>query len=191
MRSRTVLALAFTALALGAPLRAQAPQASPGPVLGPANAAITVVVYCDYQCPYCAQMSPTLRELVKASSDVRLVYRDYPLRIHPDARRAAEAAACANEQGQFWPMHDLLFTNQDDLSDPALRTRAQRLGLDIAPFMHCLNSGRYESTWRSGTAEARAAGATATPTWTVNGDVYSGAVSLDELQQIVDQHRSR
>ncbi|HEY3119203.1 MAG TPA: thioredoxin domain-containing protein, partial [Vicinamibacteria bacterium] len=82
---------------------------------GPANAPVTVVEYCDFQCPVCAKASTPLVRLLRQTygARVRFVYRDFPLsRVHPDAIRAAEAAACAQEQGRFWEMHDRLFANQ-------------------------------------------------------------------------------
>src|SRR5205085_10842881 len=107
------------------------------------------------------------------------------------ARRAAEAAACAGEQGAYWPMHAQLFAHQDSLGDPSLRQMATGLGLDIPRFMQCLNSSRYEGAWKQSRQEASAAGITATPTFFVNGDMYTGLASRDELSQLVEEHRPR
>jgi thiol-disulfide isomerase/thioredoxin len=113
--------------------------------IGAADAPVTVVEYGDYQCPYCARAKPVLEELVERAGDkVRLVFRHYPLdSVHPLARRAAEAAEAAGAQGSFWPMHDLLYENQDDLEEGDLRSYAVRLELDLARFDEDMTGSRH------------------------------------------------
>src|SRR5262249_17984609 len=118
------------------------------PALGQADAPVTLVEFSDYQCPYCrmffSDTFPTLRREYIDTGKVRYVFRDYPLaQMHPQARKAAEAAHCAGEQGKYWEMHDLLFQNQQALALPQLSEYARNLGLDGASFDACLQSEKY------------------------------------------------
>jgi protein-disulfide isomerase len=194
MRARTTLLLAAALMLVPAfPALAQIPTGSVrvqldtegDPSLGPAGAPVTIVEFCDYQCPYCAQLSGTLRQLTREfPTEVRVVFKDFPLDSHPDADRAAEAASCAGEQGRYWQMHDALFAS-DDLSDPALRRYAVRAGANADRFMTCLNSGRYEAEWRADREQGHVYGVNATPTFFVNGLLSEGVPSLDELAAVV------
>ncbi len=87
------------------------------PSMGPANASVTIVEFSDFECPYCGGLYPTLKDIEKNYKDkIRIVYRQFPLtNIHPHAQKAAEASLCANDQGQFWQMHDAMFTDQGKL----------------------------------------------------------------------------
>jgi len=125
------------------------------PARGPVDAPVTIIEFSDFQCPYCSRATATLKKLETAyPGKIRLVYRDFPLvQIHPNAARAAEAAACANEQGKFWPMHDAMFEHQDKLGEADLKQSAASLGLDAAKFDQCLESGRYTGQWKKDTAE--------------------------------------
>jgi protein-disulfide isomerase len=149
-----------------------APAPPPGPsdhVRGPADAA-AVIVYADFECPFCAAVEVRLREL-----PVRTVFRHFPVRTsHPRALAAAYAAEAAAAQGAFWPMHDALFADQGRLDDPHLWERAERLGLDVARFDADRRSdavaGRVSAQFRAG---VRAAVVT-TPTLFVDGERYAG-----------------
>ena len=128
---------------------------------GPANASVTVVEFSDFQCPFCSRMATLLRQLeTRYAGRVRRVFRDYPLSMHKDATRAAEAADCAGEQGRFWEMHDRLFEGQQDLSSGAIGRYALDIGLNVPTFSACLNAGGHASDWRRGR---------------VDGDRYSAA----------------
>ena len=121
------------------------------PALGRRDAPVTIVEFSDYQCPFCRQFVtttlPALKSTYVDAGKLRWVFRDFPLdQIHPNARKASEAARCAGEQGKYWDMHDLLFQNQQALAAEQLPTYADRLGLDRAAFGTCLNSGKY-ATW--------------------------------------------
>src|SRR5256884_3940569 len=111
---------------------------------GSAKAAVVIVEFSDFQCPYCQAVAPTLRKLLaKYEGRVSLAYRDLPLRdIHPQAQLAAEASRCALEQGRFWEYHDLLFENPNKLNREGLAEQARRLKLDEKQFDSCLSSGR-------------------------------------------------
>jgi protein-disulfide isomerase len=156
------------------------------PTRGRANAPVTVVVFCDFQCPYCASMAPSLQRLTTAYPDVRVVYRNFPVqRLHPDAVRAAEAAACAQEQGRFWDLYTSMLANPSELSESGILRQAGDLGLDTRAFDRCLFTGRHEADVQLDQADARALGVTGTPTLFVNGAFTEGLRSYDQLAALV------
>ena len=155
-------------------------------VRGAVDAPVTVVEYGDYECPYCAAAAPVLGQLVEESGGrVRLVFRNFPLADrHPYALTAALAAEAAAAQGAFWPMHDLLFTKQDRLTDFALRGYAEHLGLDgdrVVGEPAQQFGDRVESDF----AEGLAAGVEGTPTLFIDGVRYAGRMELGPLQRAV------
>src|SRR6202044_1601077 len=104
-------------------------------VRGPASAPVTIVEYGDFECPFCGQAEPVLRELLAGHGDVRYVWRHLPLNdVHPHAQAAAEAVEAAADQGAFWPMHDLLLTHQGDLLMRDLVGYAGEVGIDVKRF---------------------------------------------------------
>lgn len=153
-------------------------------VLGDPTAPVEVVEYGDYECPYCAALAPVLRELVEGSDgQVRLVFRNYPLpELHPYALTAALAAEATTPYGVFWQMHELLFTNQDRLTDADLRGYAESLGVpgpvvvgDAAqPF-----GDKVERDFEAGVE----AGVPGTPTLVIDGSLYDGRVDLPALRR--------
>ena len=180
----------------GPPLRVslQAPRypvevADSDPVLGKPNAAVTIVEFSDFQCPYCLRASPTLRRLQEKYGDkVRVVWKDFPLtRIHPQAFKASEAAHCAGEQGKFWPYHDRLFANQGALQVDALKRYAQELSLEMGSFNSCLDSSKFAERVRRGLADGERLGVSSTPTMFINGRVLPGAYSYEDMAAIVDE----
>lgn len=167
---------------------------SRAPALGAPAAGVTLVEFSDFQCPYCAQVAPTLKELERAfEGQVRIVYRHFPLtNIHPFAFKAAEASMCAQEQDQFWAMHDLIFQEQSRVSIADLKDKARRLGLSQRDFDTCLDSGRYAELVQQDLEEGRRAGVTGTPTMFVNGvRLEGGAVSLDVAAEAVRKELER
>jgi len=160
------------------------------PALGPANAAITIIEFSDYECPYCQRWHAEVFErLMNTYADqVRLVYRDFPLTsIHPNAFAAAEAANCANEQGGFWNFHDRLFSMELGLSSQAYQQYARQLGLDEEAFKECLDSGRYQEEVQSDFDYAAELGVRSTPTFFINGIAVVGAQPYEVFQQIIDK----
>jgi protein-disulfide isomerase len=117
------------------------------PFKGPATAPVTIVKFEDFHCPFCERVQPTLTEILSRYSDkVKLVHRDFPIdRLHPEASQAHEAARCANDQGKSWAYHDVLYANAPKGSPEQLKAYAQEVGLDLAAFEHCLNSGKYQA----------------------------------------------
>lgn len=157
--------------------------------IGPANAPVTLVEYGDYQCPYCAEARPVLEEVVERSGGkARLVFRHYPLdSVHPLARRAAEAAEAAGAQGAFWPMHELLYENQDDFSDEDLRSYARRLELDLARFDEDLAEHRHAERVRQNRLAGERDGVRGTPGLFLNGAPYGGPLEFEPLLAAVEK----
>ncbi len=138
------------------------------PFLGEKNAKLTLVEFFDYQCPYCArhfhQTFPQLVAEYVKTGKVKYVVRDFPLEsIHPMAFKAAEAAHCAAEQGKFWEMHQRLMANQGALDLKNLSLHAQAVGLDVAAFAQCLNSGKHAAQIRQELDDGEKAGVEGTP----------------------------
>ena len=159
-----------------------------GPSRGPGDAAVTIVEFSDFQCPYCRQQAVTLRRVLdEYPRQVRLVFLDFPLSAHPDARNAAQAAGCAGEQGQFWAMHDVLFLHQDALAHDDLRLYAKKIGIDGAKFEECMKSGRRSPGIDETVRLGEEVGVDGTPALFVNGRPLAGAVSYAELKQTIDE----
>lgn len=162
------------------------------PSLGPADAPITIVEFSDFQCPACGRAFSTMKRLTQQYQDkIRLVFRDFPLPMHPQAPKAAEAAACAKEQGKFWEMHDRMFTNQQRLAVADLKAVAAELGMDAAKFASCLDSGTYAMDWQNDLTEGRKYGVSATPTFFINGRMLSGAAAYQTFVNIVEEELQR
>jgi len=184
--------------ALPGPARASLADA---PTLGRPDAPVTVVEFSDYQCPFCGRFfSTTLSTLKRDYIDagkVRYVFRDYPLdQIHPQARKAAEAAHCAGDQGKYWEMHDRLFQNQKALTPPQLSEHARTLGLDGAAFDTCLTSGKHAGRVQKGLEDGLAAGVQGTPGFviartkpgdSVEGTPIRGAQPVEVFRRLIDQ----
>ena len=157
------------------------------PFLGPQDAPVTLVEFSDFQCPYCRRVQSVLKRLMTAyHGKLKLVFRDFPLRqIHPEAQKAAEAAQCANEQGQFWPYHDRLFA-ATELGVEYLKQYAVELDLDAEGFNTCLDSEKYSQEVQKDIDDARVAGVNATPAFFVNGLPINGAVPFERFVEMVE-----
>jgi protein-disulfide isomerase len=162
------------------------------PTLGPAQAPVQIVEFSDFQCPYCAQVAPVLRALPGTYGDkVRIIFRNFPLVIHPQAVGAAEAAQCAHVQGKFWEYHDRLFANQQALGPDDLKRQAATVGLDASAFGACLDGHTFAGAVEADAREAQRYGVSATPTFFINGRFVSGALSREAFQQIIDEELGR
>ena len=163
------------------------------PQRGSDNAAVTIVEYSDYQCPYCRAVEASLRQVMKKYGDqVRLVYMDFPLAFHQHAMEAAIAARCADEQGQFWTYHDALIENPSALSTPGLKSTAEQLGLDSLTFDRCLDGRKYESSVIADRTQGERIGAHGTPYFIVGNRSMSGAQPASAFQSAIDEQlRSR
>ena len=118
---------------------------------------------------------------------IRFVYRNYPLPNHPAARPAAEAAACADEQGKFWPYHDLLFANPSKLTDADLKQHAAALGLNTAQFNSCVDTHKLKGVIDADVKDGEEAGVNGTPAFFINGRMISGAQPFDVFKRIIDE----
>ncbi|HET7824445.1 MAG TPA: thioredoxin domain-containing protein [Anaeromyxobacter sp.] len=182
-------AAALPAGATGAALPADAFEIrADDPVRGNPKAPVTLVVFSDFQCPFCARVEPTLAEVQKQYRDkVRLVWKHQPLPFHPNALPAAEAAEAAREQGKFWEMHDRLFSAQRELSPETYERIAKEIGLDVRRFQDATRSGRAKGRIQDDQRVAGRVGANGTPTMFVNGEKVEGAVPFDMLKAVIDR----
>jgi protein-disulfide isomerase len=156
------------------------------PVKGNPSAAVTIVEFTDYQCPTCAAARPVLDRLMTEYGDrVRLVVRDFPLQAHPEARKAAEAAEAAREQGKYWDFTAILFRNQSALKPEQLKQYAQVIGLDRAKFDAALESGRFADKVERDILDGQKLGVNGTPTFFVNGR-RSKEVTYDGLKAAIE-----
>ena len=163
-----------------------------GPSMGPAEAPVTIVTFSDFQCPACARSYPTMKRIMdQYKGKIRFVFRDFPLSIHPLAPKAAEAAACANDQGKFWQMHDAMFENQQRLAVADLKSVASSLGLDTVKFGACLDSGTKTADWQADMEAGRKYGVMSTPSFFINGRLISGAAPYPAFAQVIDEELQR
>jgi protein-disulfide isomerase len=188
----------------GTTVRAAGPavvSASGAPAIGRADAPVTIVEFSDYQCPFCrrhvATTLPALKDEYIDAGKVRYVFRDMPIAaIHRDARKAAEAARCAGDQGKYWEMHDRLFATPGQLSVPELKGHAKQMALKIDEFDQCLDAGKHAGAVLADEGAARMVGATATPTFfigktrpdgTIEGARIVGAQPLSAFRKAIDE----
>jgi Na+/H+ antiporter NhaA len=162
-------------------------------VRGRDDAAVTLVEYGDYECPYCGQAEVVIRELLASfGDDLRYVWRHLPLNdVHDHTQMAAEAAEAAGAQGAFWPMHDELLSHQDALTPPDLHRYAAELGLDQERFSDDLRRNRFADRIAEDVASADASGVSGTPSFFINGKRYDGAYDLAALTTAVRAARTR
>lgn len=168
------------------------------PILGDPDAKISIVEFSDFQCPFCARSHINALADLRNSNyfkngEVNLVYKQFPLNsIHPYAQKAGEASLCAQDQGQFWEYHDILFANQGALDVDSLKTYATQLGFDTGEFNSCLDGGKYTSEVNKETAQATAAGGRGTPYFVIinndNGNTVavSGAVPWSNFETAIN-----
>jgi protein-disulfide isomerase len=156
---------------------------------GSAAAPVTIVEFSDFECLFCSRAIETLRQIEKTYGDkVRIVFRDYPLVSHRTAKRAAEAARCADDQGRFWEMHDRLFSKGGGpLLEADISRFATLASLDVAKFDACLTSGKHKDTWRASQEEGYRAGVTSTPSFFINGRMVIGAATFDTFAKVIDE----
>jgi Na+/H+ antiporter NhaA len=161
-------------------------------IRGPEDAPVTLVEYGDFECPYCGQAEPIVRELLAGRGDVRYVWRHLPLTdVHPDAELAAEAAEAADAQGKFWEMHDLLLENQGALQPRDLLSYAEELGLDVERFRDDLRRHAYAGRVARDVESAELSGVSGTPTFFINGRRHYGAYDVDSLTSAVKAAKAR
>jgi len=158
------------------------------PSFGASTAAVEIVEFAEFGCPYSRESSLVVRALAeKYPEDVFFVYRDFPItEIHPVAQVAAEAAECARDQEKFWEYHDKLYQNQSGLTEADLTIFADELNMDTTLFDFCLASGKYTDEVIEDYADGFEAGVRGTPTFFINGNRIPGAIPAEILEAIIE-----
>ncbi len=166
-----------------------------GYVKGSDSATVEITEYADYQCPFCQTFAtlqmPTIEERLIKTGRLRWRYRDFPLQQHSYSRLAAHSAACADEQGKFWPQHERIYEGQSEWAasrDAAdiFRRYAREVGLDLAKYDACMSSGKYAGRIQASYEEGARAGVSSTPTLLVGGRLYQGRFDSDAITRLVD-----
>ena len=170
----------------------KAPPVAPGaPFRGNKNAKVVIQQWSDFQCPFCARVEPTVDALMKEYGDrVKLVWRDKPLPMHPDAALAAEVAREALAQrgpDAFWKMHDKLFANQQKLKRDDLEVYATDLGLDKARVSKSLDGRTHQSVIDADDKLGTEIGISGTPAFLINNYYLSGAQPLAKFRKLVER----
>src|SRR3989454_68139 len=181
-------------VALAPPAIPRVEVSASGPARGPQNARITIVEFSDFQCPYCGREIPIIERVMKEyDGKVRLVFRPFPLDFHQFAQKAAEAGACAADQGgeKFWKLHDRMFTNQQKLAVDDLKGYAKEVGLDSGRFDKCLDAGEKRAVVEADGKAGQEAGVTGTPAFFINGVFINGAVPYEQFKDAVDRELNR
>ena len=174
------------------PSRVRVTGAPYSPRVGAEAAPVQVVVFSDFECPYCRRAAPVLRRVAAAfPNDVSLIWRHFPLGIHPSAPRAAEAAQCAEDQGRFWEFHDALFSQSASLADVSMAAVARTLGLDAESFEACLGTRKHQADVASDIAAGEMLGVAGTPTTFVNGIALVGALPFEAYERTILAERVR
>ncbi len=166
------------------------------PQIGPEDAQVKVILFSDFQCPYCKSFYDNYRKAIGEYKDqVLFVFKHIPLDFHKQAKNAAMSAECANEQGKFWEMADKLYATQADWSNTEGNARfkayASALGLNAAKFNACLDGNKYQDKIDADLEEAQAYGISGTPAFFVNDQFFAGLVSYDELKKTLDEELAK
>src|ERR1017187_3372146 len=163
------------------------------PVMGPADARITLVEFSDFQCPYCSKAVAQINATLKAyPNDVRLIFKQYPLvELHPAAAISAAAALAAHAQGKFWPMHDVMFANRPKLSRESILVWAKEMGLDMKRFTADLDSDAIKKAVGRDRADGDKAGVEGTPTVFLNGQRYNGDLAPEAIKPVIEGELKR
>jgi protein-disulfide isomerase len=160
--------------------------------MGPSDALVKVVEFSDYQCPVCRQSHEVvskIREVYRGR--IQWIFKDYPLKMHEYAERAAEAARCAADQGKFWEYQDVLFAADGELTSNRLHDYAVQLGLNADRFEQCLEHGTYKKAVEQDVVEGKRVGVDGTPSFMINGRLISGFIALDRFKMMIDEELNR
>jgi protein-disulfide isomerase len=161
-------------------------------ILGSPLALVTVVVFSDFQCPFCKRLEPVLKKLTtQYGRHLRLVFKHNPLIFHRDAQTAAHASLCAKEQGKFWEMHDQLFAHQSALQLESLEAYAREIGVDVSAYGECMKSDRYMPQIEADKVLAGKVTARGTPNTYINGRKLTGAKPVEEFAALVDEEMKK
>jgi protein-disulfide isomerase len=186
-----LLAAASFKLFLDPPRMAVTP-APADPVWGPADAPVTIIEFSDFQCPYCQRVQPTLKKIrTDYAGKLRMVYKQLPLPMHPQARLAAEASLCANAQGKFWELHEWLFANQGGVTADSLKKAVEELKLEASAFDKCLTEHTFAKQVDADLALDEKLGIQSTPYLLINGRIINGAQPVEAFKEILDDELAR
>jgi protein-disulfide isomerase len=157
------------------------------PVKGPADGRITIIEFSDFECPYCSLAVKEVYTLMAAyPKDMKLIFKQFPLSMHPNAPLAAAASLAAKEQGKFWELHDLMFANFRKINRDNILIWAKQIGLDMERFKNDLASTKYQAVIQKDVADGEAVGVYGTPAFFINGKHYNGPVTMETLKPILD-----
>ncbi|HLA13960.1 MAG TPA: DsbA family protein [Gemmatimonadaceae bacterium] len=168
-----------------------------GYVLGNPDAPVKIIEYADFECPACAGFAtitePDVRTRIVQTGLASMTFYDFPLTMHPNSMPASLAAACADEQGKFWPMHDRIFQEQDEWNGQAtdrpkafFQRYAREAGVDVARWEACYDSRKYVRRINANLADGLRRGVNSTPSFVIGDKLYAGSLSYDQLKKIVD-----
>jgi protein-disulfide isomerase len=158
------------------------------PEKGGKNASVTIIEFSDYECPFCKRAESVVDEVMSAYGDkIKVVFRDFPLPFHANARPAAEAANCAAAQGKFWEYHAKLFANQAALTPDKLNAYAGEIGLDQAKFSECLAQKPHAAAIDKDIEDGQKVGVSGTPAFFINGRMLSGAQPFEKFKELIDE----
>jgi protein-disulfide isomerase len=195
-QNKTILIIAVILIAVGLVLMARGNQTlsnsgttvrpidSTDHVWGDLKAPVQMIVYSDFECPFCAKFAQTVKVIEENFKDkVAITFRHYPSAGHLEAETAAEVSECAAEQGKFWEMHDKLFADNvaGRMGLEQFKQDATDLGLNQNQFNQCLDNGQYAAKVSTQKAEGKKAGVTGTPTSFINGNIYPGAYPFEDF----------
>src|SRR5450432_4013515 len=159
---------------------------------GPKSAALDVVIFSDFQCPFCSRVEPTLKQMEKEyAGKVRFTWKNNPLPFHPNAQPAAEAALAAGAQGKFWEMHDKIFADQQHLDPATYEKYAGELHLNMDKFKAAVSSHKYAASIKEDMSLAEKLGARGTPAVFINGRKIAGAYPFEMFKKIADEELSK
>jgi len=162
-------------------------SADDDPFIGPADAPVTIVQFAEFQCPYCGKAKEIIDQVMeKYPNKIKMVHRDFPLSFHDRAIPAAVAANCAGEQGQYWPMYEVLMSNQRALTESDLSGYAIKLGVDMDKWNTCRKDPAQEKEVQADFEDGSRAGVQGTPAFFINGIFLNGAVPLEKFTAIID-----
>jgi protein-disulfide isomerase len=157
------------------------------PLTGPKEAKIVLIEFSDFECPYCSQAAAAVKNIMTSyPGNVRLIYKQFPLSMHPHAKLAAIASLAAADQDKFWQMHDALFANFRKLTRENILSLAQGIGLDMNRFTADLGNPKYDAIIAKDMQDGEAAGVAGTPAFFINGKLYNGPMDLNSVKPIFD-----
>jgi protein-disulfide isomerase len=158
------------------------------PEKGGKNAPVTIIEFSDYECPFCKRAETVVDQVMATYGDkVKVVFRDYPLPFHANARPAAEAANCAASMGKFWEYHAKLFANQTALTPDKLQSYATEIGLDGPKFAECMQQKPFAAAIDKDLEDGAKIGVSGTPAFFINGRMLSGAQPFDKFKELIDE----